>query len=501
MYMGQVFLSVEKIDKSFTGVHALNGVSLKVNKGEIHCLAGENGSGKSTLIKIIAGVERPDSGQIIIEDKKYHHLHPIDAIHEGIQVIYQDFSLFPNLTVAENLALNSQLELRKKLVDWKQVNEIAEKALQLIDVDINLKRLVENLSVADKQLVAIARALMQEAKLVIMDEPTTALTQKEVERLFRIIKSMQKRGIATLFVSHKLREVLEISERLTILRNGQQVVEGNVAEFDETKITFYMTGRNVSTNKYFYEKKLNGENAIISVKNLLKENCFEDVTFDLQKGEVLGITGLLGSGRTELALALFGYAPADSGEIFISGEKRNIKSIQDAMQNGIAYVPEDRLNEGLFMKQAISKNIYVGILDNIKNALGLINISKADEIAESLIKSLSINADDSHLPVQTLSGGNQQRVVLARWLSTNAKLIILNGPTVGVDIGSKTDILEKIKQLAKEGLGIIIISDDIPELVQTCSRILVMHKGKMIRTLKENEIEESAISNILNSLD
>jgi len=499
--MGQVFLSVEKIDKSFTGVHALNGVSLKVNKGEIHCLAGENGSGKSTLIKIIAGVERPDSGQIVIEDKKYHHLHPIDAIHEGIQVIYQDFSLFPNLTVAENLALNSQLELRKKLVDWKQVNEIAEKALQLIDVDINLKRLVENLSVADKQLVAIARALMQEAKLVIMDEPTTALTQKEVERLFRIIKSMQKRGIATLFVSHKLREVLEISERLTILRNGQQVVEGDVAEFDETKITFYMTGRNVSTNKYFYEKKLNGENAIISVKNLLKENCFEDVTFDLQKGEVLGITGLLGSGRTELALALFGYAPADSGEIFISGEKRNIKSIQDAMQNGIAYVPEDRLNEGLFMKQAISKNIYVGILDNIKNALGLINISKADEIAESLIKSLSINADDSHLPVQTLSGGNQQRVVLARWLSTNAKLIILNGPTVGVDIGSKTDILEKIKQLAKEGLGIIIISDDIPELVQTCSRILVMHKGKMIRTLKENEIEESAISNILNSLD
>lgn len=501
MYMGQVFLSVEKIDKSFTGVHALNSVSLKVNKGEIHCLAGENGSGKSTLIKIIAGVERPDSGQIVIEDKKYHHLHPIDAIHEGIQVIYQDFSLFPNLTVAENLALNSQLELRKKLVDWKQVNEIAEKALQLIDVDINLKRLVENLSVADKQLVAIARALMQEAKLVIMDEPTTALTQKEVERLFRIIKSMQKRGIATLFVSHKLREVLEISERLTILRNGQQVVEGDVAEFDETKITFYMTGRNVSTNKYFYEKKLNGENAIISVKNLLKENCFEDVTFDLQKGEVLGITGLLGSGRTELALALFGYAPADSGEIFISGEKRNIKSIQDAMQNGIAYVPEDRLNEGLFMKQAISKNIYVGILDNIKNALGLINISKADEIAESLIKSLSINADDSHLPVQTLSGGNQQRVVLARWLSTNAKLIILNGPTVGVDIGSKTDILEKIKQLAKDGLGIIIISDDIPELVQTCSRILVMHKGKMIRTLKENEIEESAISNILNSLD
>ena len=499
--MGQVFLSVEKIDKSFTGVHALNGVSLKVNKGEIHCLAGENGSGKSTLIKIIAGVERPDSGQIVIEDKKYHHLHPIDAIHEGIQVIYQDFSLFPNLTVAENLALNSQLELRKKLVDWKQVNEIAEKALQLIDVDINLKRLVENLSVADKQLVAIARALMQEAKLVIMDEPTTALTQKEVERLFRIIKSMQKRGIATLFVSHKLREVLEISERLTILRNGQQVVEGDVAEFDETKITFYMTGRNVSTNKYFYEKKLNGENAIISVKKLSKENCFEDVTFDLQKGEVLGITGLLGSGRTELALALFGYAPADSGEIFISGEKRNIKSIQDAMQNGIAYVPEDRLNEGLFMKQAISKNIYVGILDNIKNALGLINISKADEIAESLIKSLSINADDSHLPVQTLSGGNQQRVVLARWLSTNAKLIILNGPTVGVDIGSKTDILEKIKQLAKEGLGIIIISDDIPELVQTCSRILVMHKGKMIRTLKENEIEESAISNILNSLD
>jgi len=215
----------------------------------------------------------------------------------------------------------------------------------------------------------------------------------------------------------------------------------------------------------------------------------------------LGITGLLGSGRTELALALFGYSPADKGEIHINGQKVHIKSIQDAMRNGIAYVPEDRLNEGLFMKQSISRNIYVGILDSIKKALGLINVSEADSIAASLIKDLNINADDPLRPVQTLSGGNQQRVVLARWLSTKAKLIILNGPTVGVDIGSKTDILEKLKQLAKEGLGIMIISDDIPELVQTCSRILVMHKGKIIRTLEGDEIEEKAISNILNNLD
>jgi len=499
--MEQVFLAVENIDKSFAGVHALNDVSLKIKKGEIHCLAGENGSGKSTLIKVIAGVERPDSGQIIIDNKKYHHLHPIDAIHEGIQVIYQDFSLFPNLTVAENLALNSQLEMRKKLVSWKQVKETAEKALQLINVDLDLNRLVENLPVADKQLVAISRALMQDAKLVIMDEPTTALTQKEVERLFKIIKSMQEKGISTLFVSHKLREVLDISERLTILRNGQKVIEGNVEEFDETKITYYMTGRNVSSNKFISKKKSGDEKPILSVTNLSSDGFFDDINFDLYKGEVLGITGLLGSGRTELALALFGYSPADKGEIHINGQKIHIKSIQDAMRNGIAYVPEDRLNEGLFMKQSISRNIYVGILDSIKKALGLINVSEADSIAASLIKDLNINADDPLRPVQTLSGGNQQRVVLARWLSTKAKLIILNGPTVGVDIGSKTDILEKLKELAKEGLGIMIISDDIPELVQTCSRILVMHKGKIIRTLEGDEIEEKAISNILNNLD
>lgn len=493
------FLEIDKVDKRFAGVHALNQVSLTINQGEIHCLAGENGSGKSTLIKVIAGVVKPDSGSLSVGGKVYSSLHPIDAIHAGIQVIYQDFSLFPNLTVSENLALNSQLDQRKRFVDWRTVRQIAERALQNINVDIDLDRTVETLPVADKQLVAISRALLADARLVIMDEPTTALTQKEVDRLFVIIKGMQARGVATLFVSHKLREVLEISERITILRNGAKIAEGPVAEFDEPRIVFHMTGRSVTDTRFTFDAA--GRKPLLEIKGLTRRDEFEGVDLLLYPGEILGITGLLGCGRTELALSLFGAKPADSGSIVIEGDEKKINSIQDGIAAGIAYVPEDRISEGLFLSQSISRNIIVGILSRLSGGSGLLDFDKADEIVDEWIKSLSIATPDVTRPVQSLSGGNQQRVVLAKWLSTNARIVVLNGPTVGVDIGSKADIHDKLRELAGKGLALVVISDDIPELVQNCNRVLVMHKGRIVRQVDGEQLTDHGLVEILNSLD
>jgi simple sugar transport system ATP-binding protein len=488
----QPFLVLQEVDKWFAGVHALNKVSLTINRGEIHCLAGENGSGKSTLIKVIAGVVRPDSGRIVIAGVHRTAPHPIDAIHAGIQVIYQDFSLFPNLTVAENLALNSQLEHGKWLVNWKAVRAIAERALAQIGVEIDLDRRVERLSVADKQLVAIARALLQDARLVILDEPTTALTQREVRRLFEIIKRMQARGIASLFVSHKLREVLEISERITILRNGRKVREGEVAEFDERKIVFHMTGRELSQERFTFDRT--GKRRVLEVSGLSCRDQFRDVSFDLAAGEILGITGLLGSGRTELALSLFGVKPPDRGVVRVDGVEQRIDSIQRAVRAGIAYVPEDRVSEGLFLLQSITRNMSVSMLKQLRGRGGLIDFRRARELVRSWVKGLAISTPDPELPVQSLSGGNQQRVVLARWLSTRAKVLILNGPTVGVDMGSKADIHAKLKELAGQGLGIVVISDDLPELVQNCNRVLVMEKGRVIGELEGEKISDTSLT-------
>lgn len=497
--MDDRLIVVEHIEKSFPGVHALSDVSITLNKAEIRCLAGENGSGKSTLIKVISGIYKPESGLITIEGQKYNSLHPIEAIRHGVQVIYQDLSLFPNLTVAENLALNSYLGNNKKLINWKDVKEIASSALAKIDVDIDLNRLVGSLTVADKQLVAISRALLNNAKIVIMDEPTTALTQKEVDSLFTIILNLKDIGISTLFVSHKLREVIEISEEITILRNGKKVAEGPIDQFDEPKIVYHMTGRDVGAERYVYEPQGDRKPAL-SVHNYSSTGHFEDVSFDIHPGEVLGITGLLGSGRTELALSLFGINKHDSGKVLVEGEEIQIHSISDAVNSGIAYVPEDRLSEGLFLQQSIARNTYVSILDRLQNKLGFVDFEEADITVDNWIENLSIVTPNKNIPVSSLSGGNQQRVVLARWLATNAKILILNGPTVGVDIGSKEEIHNKLRELARSGLAVMIISDDIPEVVKNCNRIFVMHKGKIVERLEGSETHENQIVAILKKL-
>ncbi len=494
--MTQEFLVASGIVKNFAGVQALKGVDLTINSGEISCLVGENGSGKSTLIKTIVGVYQPDAGSLVVNGRRYPRMQPIDAIHAGIQVIFQDFSLFPNLTVAENIALNNHLAQGGKFVNWRAFREVAAEALSRINVDLPLNRRVEQMSVADKQLIAIARAILQNARLIIMDEPTTALTEREVRSLFEVITNLQARGISILFVSHKLNEVREIAERLIVLRNGEKVLDApaNGDNLDERRIAYHMTGLEIEESGYDFSPLSDDHRLLIEVSNLTLPGAFYDVSFDVQPGEIVGITGLLGSGRSELADALFGVHPAQSGSIRMDGKTVRIDSIQDAIHHDIGYVPEDRLTQGLFLEQPISNNIVVRVLQDTLNSLGLINNSARQQQVNTWVSDLRIKTNNPQLPVNSLSGGNQQRVVLAKWLADNPRLLILNGPTVGVDIGSKTELHNIIKELARQGMGIIIVSDDIPEIMNTCNRILLMKRGRIVEEMQTADISESVLS-------
>ena len=475
--MSDYIIKAVNIKKSFGGVRALRGVNLEIKKGEIHCLAGENGCGKSTLIKIISGYYVPDEGFIEIDGVKFLKLTPGMAIQQGIQVIYQDFSLFPNLTVMENLAFNIELKDGRKIINYRRMRKIAKEAISKIGFQIDLDNIVDNLTVPEKQLIAICRALIYEVKLIIMDEPTTALTKKEVKSLFNVVKKLQEKGIAVLFVSHKLEEVFEISERFTIIRNGENVFTGCTNEIDSSKFAFYMTGREFK-DENFVSKNI-GDKPLLEVNNLSLKNGFTDISFKLKRGEILGITGLLGSGRTELVLSLFGIYPSDSGEIKIDGKPARIKNVKDAIRSGIGYVPADRLTEAMFLPQSITRNIAIADLDRLTNKLDFINFKKVDNEVKSWINNLSILTKDANLPAQTLSGGNQQKIILARWLATRLSILILNGPTMGVDIGTKYDIYSILRSLAEQGLGIIMISDDFPEIINNCNRILIMVNRKI----------------------
>jgi len=499
--MQDAFLDIRHISKRFGGVQALRDVSLTISRGEVHCLVGENGSGKSTLIKVIAGVCRPDEGEIVINGQRTEHLRPIDAVREGIQVIYQDLSLFPNLTVAENLAINTLMEQGCHWATPRRIRRVASEAVARLGFEIDLQKEVAQISVAEQQLVAIARALLQDARLIIMDEPTTALTHKEIESLFGIIRSLQTRGISTLFVSHKLTEVLEISEKITVLRNGGKAADGDASSFDYGSLVHHMTGREIHGLEYPPSREGKRGSPLLRVRGLGRCGAFHDVSFDLHRGEAMGITGMLGSGRTDLAMSLFGLVTADAGTIEIDGARMTPGDIQDAMARGIAYIPEDRLTQGLFLEQSIERNIAVADPESSTHWSGWLNLSRMRETAHKWMTALSIAAPSVALPVQSLSGGNQQKVVLARWLAGEARILILNGPTVGVDVGAKAEIHTKLMKLARKGMGIIVISDDLPELASLCQRVLVMHRGRVVDQLMTAEGNESTLAARLSELE
>ena len=487
-------LRAENISKTFGGVNALDDVSLQIKQGEIVCLVGENGSGKSTMIKIISGVYSADKGELIINGHRYSNISPIESIRQGIQVIYQDFSLFPNLTVAENLAINDQISNGKKLVNWKEYRKIAAEGLAEIHVSIDLDQLAGELSAADRQLIAIAKAIMAKAQIIIMDEPTTALTQKEIQSLFTTIKHLKDRGIAILFVSHKLTEVTEIAERTIIFRNGKKVLDQDSRGLNIKTMEFYMTGRELDSSVSTLGSKFKDQGNILEIENLSLEGEFSDISFQLKRGEILGITGLLGSGRGALALSLFGVNPPNSGMIKIAGNEVKIKKIQHAIQHKIGYVPEDRIREGLFLDQPIEDNIVASTIDKLVDKLSLIQDQEKASLARTWIRQLNIKTPSGALPAKSLSGGNQQRVVLAKWLANKPDILILNGPTVGVDVGSKAEIHQLIQSLAEQGMGILLISDDIPELIYNCDRILLMHEGKISSEFERGKINAEELN-------
>ncbi|MGE0237736.1 MAG: sugar ABC transporter ATP-binding protein [Parvibaculaceae bacterium] len=497
--MTQDLVELRHVGKSFAGVRALDDVSLTIRTGEIHCLAGENGSGKSTLIKLMAGVYAPDQGEIRFAGERVDKITPQDSVRRGVQVIYQDFSLFGNLTVAENLALNTLLAEGRRAVSWRRVRGLAREALARIRIDIDLDAEVDALPTAQKQLVAIARALAADARLIIMDEPTTALTGKEIATLFEIVRDIQGRGIAVLFVSHKIGEMLAISERITVIRNGRKVAESPTSALSESAIVRHMTGRDIAAERYSPELP-RGAVPRLELRDVALAGRLDRINLRLDAGEIVGVSGLLGSGRTDLARLLFGLEPRYGGSVLVDGREVRLSGVAEAIGRGIAYVPEDRLTEGLFLSQSIKRNIMASILDRLSGHIFL-NESRAARAAAATIADMQITAKDVERPVGQLSGGNQQRVMIGRWLHTEPRILVLNGPTVGVDVGSKAEIHRRIREIVvSRGLAVLMISDDLPELLHNCNRILMMHRGRIVDEIAAGAASEESLSAKLKEL-
>jgi simple sugar transport system ATP-binding protein len=478
-------LSASNISKSFIGVRALNNIDITINAGEIHCLAGENGCGKSTLVKCISGVYTPDEGTIQIEGQTCGSMTPIEAMNHGIQVIYQDLSLFQHMTVAENIAISKLKFENTKIINWKTIKAIAKEQLDKIGVTMDLDETVGEISMANKQMVAICRALAQNAKILFMDEPTTALTKTEVSHLMKVMLELKKKGLAIVFISHKLDEVFEVADKITIFRNGNKIGDFNSSDLDEKSLSYYMTGREIEYPRYHRTYKDN--TPILSVEHLTRKGQYEDMSLTVRPGDIIGLTGLLGSGRTELAMSLFGLNKTQAGVIKVNGKEVDINSPMVAKKYGIALLPEDRSREGLFIERKIKENISAPIIDTICKK-GIVNRKKENEIAEKYVEELNVRTPSIETVVGTLSGGNQQKVVISKWIATSPKVFIMDTPTVGIDIGSKAEIYEQIHKFADEGMAIILISDEIQEVMANCNRVLVMAHGKCVVELSEEDL-------------
>lgn len=472
-------ITMHNICKNYEGVQALKNVDFSLEKGEIHCLVGENGSGKSTLIKVLSGVVQPEAGsEITINGKTFSHLSVHESINQGIRVIYQDLALFPNLSIKENIAFQIYSEEKTPIVNSQKIDERAKKAMEIIGLNFDPEIKVGSLTIAEQQLVEIARSLVGDLTLLILDEPTASLTRKEVNALFEAIYKLQERGVTTLFVSHKMNEIFEIAEKVTVLRDGAKIGEYQPTELDHDKLVYLMTGKTFKTEAP--GNVVEGAPVVLEVDRLTKKGEFNNVSLQVRKGEIVGITGLLGSGRTELALSIFGMNPADSGTIKLDGKERKFISNSQARAAGIAYVPEDRLSQGVILNQPILENLTVTVLDKFLDKIGLLDIKKRRKHSSKMIEDLKIKIASLDDKVRTLSGGNQQKIVLAKWLSIKPRLLILDEPTVGIDVYAKNNVYELVKKLAIDGMGIILISDEIAEVLNNCHRVLVMEKGKIV---------------------
>lgn len=484
-------MELQNICKSFPGVKALQDVSFCVKKGEVLGLVGENGAGKSTLMKILTGVYHMDQGKILFHGKEVRIKSPLEAQKLGLSIIFQEFNLINTLSIAENIYAG-RLKKRGILgVSWKKIYEDAERLLQKIGLCVNPKVLVGKLSVAGKQMVEIAKALSFESKVIIMDEPSATLTSNELENLFKIIENLKKEGITVIYISHRLDEIFRLCDRVTVLRDGMVIDTKPIQELTRKKIISLMIGRQM--NKEYPQRMGKPSHEIVmEVKHLTRTGVFEDITFKLYKGEILGLAGLVGAGRTEVVRAIFGADAYSSGSIFKNGKELKIRGPQDAIASGIALVSEDRKAEGLVINASVCENTTLASLNKVSKH-GFIRVKEEREASQDYIMKLKTKAPGVTSKVLNLSGGNQQKVVLSKWLYRNTDILILDEPTRGIDVGAKYEIYQLIYQLVEEGKSVILISSEMPEVLNLSNRILVMHEGRLKAELSESEMNPEAV--------
>lgn len=480
-------VQLRNISKRFPGVLAVADVNLDIYPGEVHVVAGENGAGKSTLMKLLSQVERPDSGEITIGGRTVSFHGPGHAQALGISMVYQEFALAPDLSVAQNLSLGHE-PMRLGFIDRKAEIARAHEVLAQVGLTLDPRRAVGALSVAQQQLVEIAKAISTQAKVVIMDEPTATLTGREIAELFAVIKDLTSRGIAILYISHRLDEIFRIADRVTVMRDGRVVATLPRAEIDEQKLIRLMVGRDIE-NLYPKPVTTIGE-VLLQVEHISRRKVLHDCSFEVRAGEILGFAGLIGAGRTELARAVFGADPIESGTVRFQGQEIHIQKPQDAIGAGIGYITEDRKREGLALTLGIDQNI---TLAQLPVRMGFIDLGKEQRIALDERQKLAIRTPSVRRKVQVLSGGNQQKVVVARWLETNARVLFFDEPTRGVDVGTKTEIFGIIGKLAQGGHAIVLISSYLPELINMCDRILVLHEGHIAGELTRDQFTEERI--------
>lgn len=491
--MGREILRMENISKSFPGVKALDDVRFNAYEGEVMALLGENGAGKSTLMKILSGVYTKDKGKILLNGKELEVLNPKDASDKGIAIIHQELNLVPNLTVYENIFLGREETTTYKTLKKDYMIKEAKKLLDRLKVDIDPTLKINEISLAKQQMVEIAKALSLNTSVIIMDEPTDTLTDKEVDILFDVIRELKAEKKAIVYISHRLKEVFEICDRVTVLRDGKFIDERLVSEIDEDEIIKLMVGRTL--DEQFPYLKTNTSEFVFEVKNLTNKYV-KNISFSLKRGEVLGISGLVGAGRSELGKTIFGLYPIDEGEMILEGKKVEFKSPKEAIENGIMYVTEDRKSEGLVLTMDVKSNITLSSLDKFKRALGL-DKKKEERISEDYRKKINIKTPTLTQKVKNLSGGNQQKVAIAKSLLTQPKVLILDEPTRGIDVGAKREIYDLLNAIKKEGHSVIMISSEMPEILGMSDRIIVMHEGKIKGELTKEEATSEKIMNYI----
>lgn len=485
--MSELLLKMEGISKSFPGVQALSNVRFELEKGEVHALLGENGAGKSTLMKILTGIYQRDAGTIMYEGKEIEVPDTKAAQRLGISIIHQELNLAPHLTVAQNIFIGREPKgLFNLFLDEKELNNNAKKLFERLNINLDPRELVGDLTVAKQQMVEISKALSFDSKVLIMDEPTAALTDTEIDALFVMIRKLRQDGVGIVYISHRMEELKKITDRVSIMRDGTYVGTMNTKDATIEKIISMMVGRKIDNNQK-PEMKEKKREKVFEVKNLKRGNTIKDVSFELYKGEIVGFAGLMGAGRTEVARAIFGADPLDSGEIFINGKRLSIKRPTDAVQHGIGYLSEDRKQFGLLVGMDVKTNIAMASMKDYVKPLGLMHGSKIDQQSEELIKRLKIKTPSGNQLVKNLSGGNQQKVVIGKWLTRDSDILIFDEPTRGIDIGAKDEIYKLLNELAEQGKSIIMISSELPEILRISHRVIVMCEGKITGELKNDE--------------